>query len=107
MIQFAAEGLWGRGIYFAENSSYSDNYAHTLPGNKERQMFLAEVILGDCVALEQDSSLRLPPPKSVKNSSLAVELYDSVQGTTGGSTVFIVYDNNKAYPSYLITYKRF
>jgi hypothetical protein len=31
--------------------------------------------------------------------------YDSVQGETNGSTVYMVYANKKAYPEYLITYK--
>ena len=31
--------------------------------------------------------------------------YDSVKGQTGGSDVYMVYTNKKAYPEYLITYK--
>jgi hypothetical protein len=30
--------------------------------------------------------------------------YDSVCGVTGGSRVFIVYENGRAYPEYLVTY---
>ena len=33
--------------------------------------------------------------------------YDSVSGDTGGSKVYITYDNDKAYPAYLITYTVF
>jgi hypothetical protein len=31
--------------------------------------------------------------------------YDSVKGITGGSDVYMVYNNKKAYPEYLISYK--
>jgi len=73
-------------------------------------MFLAEVIVGDSFYCESDASTRaykVPPEKQAKRSvlGLANERYDSVSGTTQGSKVWIVYDNNKAYPSYLISYK--
>jgi len=52
-------------------------------------------------------SLRIPPvrPSKSKDVNFAVERYDSVGGFTNGSNVFIVFDNNKAYPAFLITYK--
>jgi hypothetical protein len=34
-----------------------------------------------------------------------IDRYDSVKGFTGGSDVFMIYSNKKAYPEYLITYK--
>ncbi len=45
-IKFANEGYWGRGIYFARNASYSDNYSHP-HSNGQRGIFLANVILGE------------------------------------------------------------
>jgi len=108
MMQFAAEGYWGRGTYFAEKACYSHHYS-SIPKNdpNNRQMFLAEVIVGDAKFMKPDRSLVVPPekPKKEASSGLAVERYDSVTGVTGGSRVWIVYDNNKAYPTYLITYK--
>jgi len=91
--------MWGKAIYFAEKSSYSDNYAFK---TKEgyRQMFLADVILGDCVNLNTDKTLITPP--CVKGTS---KMYDSVAGVTKDTNVFMVYANKKAYPSYLITYE--
>lgn len=35
----------------------------------------------------------------------AVKRYDSVNGTTGGSQIYMIYSNRKAYPEYLITYE--
>jgi|688.fasta_scaffold2825093_2 hypothetical protein len=45
-MRFSDEGYYGIAIYFAKNASYSDNYCHTLP-NGDKQIFLAEVLLGD------------------------------------------------------------
>jgi hypothetical protein len=50
--------------------------------------------------LLSDPSLTMPP--LVEGSNLR---FDSVKGNTGGSDVFMVYSNKKAYPNYLITYK--
>ena len=36
--------------------------------------------------------------------SFAGERYDSVSGQSGGSDIYMVYDHDKAYPAYLITY---
>ena len=41
-MRFSADGMWGRGNYFAENASYSHNYAHQLSGG-QKMMFLAMV----------------------------------------------------------------
>ena len=43
----------------------------------------------------------MPPPKENDPN----DLYDSVSGVTGGSNVFIIYENQKAYPAYLVTFK--
>ena len=103
-MRFSARGLWGQGIYFAVNASYSDNYAHITTNG--RQMFLAKVVVGaTSVYLRSDKSLRMPPRKpSITKILFAGERYDSVSGNTQGSEVYIIYDNQKAYPFYLITY---
>lgn len=92
--------MWGRGNYFAANASYSHGYAHPLPDGT-LQMFYARVILGNCKALAPDNTIREPP--FIEGS--ATVRYDSVTGVTGGSNVYMVYSNLKAYPEYLITYR--
>jgi len=108
MIQYASAGYWGTGTYFAERACYSHFYAYNVkehPGY--RQLFLAEVIVGESVLLKPDRELRVPPVKQNRSGTtdLAVDRYDSVEGVTGGTRVWIVYENNRAYPTYLITYK--
>ena len=102
-------GRWGTGAYFAVNASYSDaNYAHHSAGTK--QLILAKVLTGESYRSPPDSNLRKPPVKkshahSVMSSGTFIdELYDSVCGRTNGSDIFVIYDHEKAYPDYLITY---
>lgn len=88
-------GLWGKGLYFAVNSSYSDIYSHIEDkGEKERSMFLAKVFIGNSYQTKQDNSITRPPSN-----------FHSMTGETGGSHVFILYENSLAYPSFLIVYR--
>ena len=49
-----------------------------------------------------NGSLNHPPLNPNKGQNFH---YDSVQGTTGGSVVYIIYSNDRCYPEYLITFK--
>ena len=89
--------LWGRAIYFAEKSIYSHSSYSFIVNSKtnERQMFLADVILG-----------RHTEQKKIAEKDLTCPSvgYDSVYAVTGGSDVYMLYENNRAYPKYLIKY---
>ena len=102
-FRFCSRGMWGLGTYFAVNAKYSDeNYAYGSAGCA-KQLILAKVLTGEAYWSRSDPSLKKPPVK--KNSETFVdESYDSVQGNTKGSDIFIIYDHEKAYPEYLITY---
>jgi len=108
MIQFSGTGnQWGHGIYFSEQASFMEDMAH-MNHNQEKLMFLSEVIIGDTYYCTKDSSLRLPPEKTTK-SKTSIDFsqlrYDSVSGdSSDGEKVYTVYENNKAYPTYLIKY---
>ena len=99
-MRYCNQGMWGRGSYFAVNASYSDRYAHV--ESNVRQILVAHVLTGHSYYSQPDGSLTKPPfrPSTVKRR------YDSVHGDTGGSRVYITYDNEKAYPAYLISYIR-
>ena len=121
-FRFGNAGMWGKGAYFASDANYSDSYASTifngnqasyasnsLYGNQasyassifqEKQMFLAFVLTGHSVHLQSNHQLDKPPLKPGK-----AERYDSVNGTAGNTQIYIVYDHDKSYPAYLITYK--
>lgn len=99
-MRFSAQGMWGLANYFAHNSKYSNDYSSKTAAG-ESQMFMATVNVGKFFEMNPDRSLKMPPllPGS------QADRYDSVKGHTGGSDVYMVYSNKKAYPSYLITYK--
>jgi O-acetyl-ADP-ribose deacetylase (regulator of RNase III) len=104
-MRYGRNGMWGVANYFAVNASYSNGYAYN-SGNG-RQMFLVKVLTGDTYTCAPNGSLRMPPEKPSTTSGgvqVAQMKYDTVSGTTGGSQVFMTYDNDKAYPAYLITY---
>jgi hypothetical protein len=67
-------------------------------------MFLCLVETGDFIHLNPDSSLKQPPVKPNTSNIFETVRYDSVEGVTGGSTVYIIYEF-RAYPYYLISYK--
>jgi hypothetical protein len=86
-MRFAREGYYGIANYFAKNASYSnmDPYCHILPSG-ERQLFLAEVLLGDYPyipdpgnedARKENRALRMPPNNTANN-----KMFDSVKGNT-------------------------
>ena len=100
-FRFASEdSLWGQGIYFAVNASYSDRgYAYHLSGGK-KQLILAKVVTGESGYMSKQQKMSTPPLKPGET----VERYDTVQATTGGTEIYVVYDHEKAYPAYLISY---
>ena len=103
-FRFASKGMWGEGAYFAVNASYSHNYSYSGLGTcSKRQMILALVLTGETHRCPPDSTLKMPPVKRM-DGAFADERYDSVNGQTNGSEVFIIYDFEKAYPAYVITY---
>ena len=107
-MKFSSKGYYGNAIYFAKNASYSNNgYCHKLPSG-ERQLFLAEVLLGEYPFIpdpegekkrKPNSALKMPPTNPANN-----KMFDSVKGYSLGSDIFMVYQSNKAYPRYLVTY---
>ena len=84
-------GHWGLAIYFAKNASYSNFYGHNLASG-EKQMFLAEVLLGDYPLpySPRNEYLKQPPKKPSNNK----ERYDSIKGNHKNSDVYMVYKNH-------------
>ncbi len=104
-MRFSREGLWGRANYFAQDASYSNDYAYNGKGIKE--IMLAQVLTGDSYACNADRTLRMPPEKPSQDSdrsSQLIQRYDSVSGVTNNCKVFMTYCNENAYPAYIIRY---
>jgi hypothetical protein len=104
-FRFGSEDcLWGKGTYFAVKASYCDSrFAfHTPRGNK--QVFVARVLTGRSVHLPKPNRALKAPPRLPDSPT---DSYDSVNGVVENplrSHVYVVYDHDKAYPAYLITY---
>ena len=93
-------GMWGRGLYFAVNSAYSDEYAFTTGGaNQQKSFMLTQLLVGECTHLPSDTTIKHPP-----SNEKTRRRFDTISGDTGGSKVYIVYENGRAYPDYLVTY---
>jgi len=107
-MRYSNSGMWGRGIYFAVNSSYSGtNYFSTTKDGK-KQLFIASVLVGAPLECPSNNAIIHPPvnPKLLEKKIIGkMSYYNSITGVTGGSQVFIVYSNYLAYPSYLVTYE--
>ena len=105
-MRHSSVGMWGCGIYFAVNASYSkDNYAHKKSDNT-RSIIFARVALGDVIELPKNNSYRLPPEKQVgQGKKFAVQRYDSIKGNTRRTDIYIIYENSRAYPEYIVTFK--
>ena len=109
-MRYSNQGMWGQANYFAVNASYSNDYCYrTSDGFKE--IFLVKVLTGDSYRCEPNRSLRKPPVKPTGDGNKSGTFrrptrleYDTVTGDTGGSQVFMTYDNDKAYPAYLVRY---
>jgi hypothetical protein len=118
--------FWSRGIYFAEDSVYSHSYAFKpefLPATAanddgrpvgevgEREIFYAKLLIGNAITMHHDSQeeidrcrdLTLPPFIDERDPNLR---YNTVTGTVADSQVWIVYENGRAYPDYLVRYYR-
>jgi len=100
-MQYANDGMWGRGLYFAVNSSYSDDYAHpSIVGTK--LFMLCRVMVGDTIKQDSDRSIRKAPERLGLKEKIP---YESIEGFTGNSVIYILYRMRRAYPEYLIEYK--
>lgn len=88
---------YGKGCYFATNSSYSDSYAEAGP---DKSMFVAKILPGEYV--RGNISYCRPPHKD--ESDQTSDLYDSCVDDEEDPEIFVIFDNNQIYPEYLIRY---
>jgi len=104
-MRYSRDGLWGKGNYFAVNSTYSVGYSHKTTDGYQ-QMLVARVLTGASFRSAQ-KRFQVPPLRegTGQGEGEVQRRYDSVQGETNGSTVYITYDNDHSYPEYLITFK--
>lgn len=87
--------VYGQGCYFAKEACYSDQGTYSKPnGNGEKCMFLAYVLVGNCIQ---------------GNTSFNEGNIPSNEQTTVNNlqnpTIFVTYDDDQVYPAFLVVYK--
>jgi Leucine-rich repeat (LRR) protein len=90
--------VYGKGVYFAKNSSYSASTTYSPPDSSNvQQMFLCRVLTGHtCVG----TNGQLVP--DVRDASRHI-LYDCT--TNSDKSIFVTYHDSQQYPEYLIRFK--
>uniref|UniRef100_H3A6R6 Poly [ADP-ribose] polymerase n=1 Tax=Latimeria chalumnae TaxID=7897 RepID=H3A6R6_LATCH len=93
--------VYGEGTYFAVNASYSagDTYSQPEQGSQKKMIYRAKVLTGDYCKGQQ--GFKEPPLKDPKGR----ERYDSVVDGDN-PTMYVVFQDNQAYPEYLIVLKK-
>ncbi len=84
--QFSNQGTWGKGIQFAVNSSYTDNYAHMLPDGT-KQIFFCCILVRKYI---QTKTSKCCWQSATQHS------YNSVAGRADTLTFYIVCDVRQA-----------
>lgn len=93
---------FGKGTYFAVNSSYSASDTYSKPDvNGKKYMYYVRVLTGTYTL--GNKSLIVPPLKDPKNPT---DLYDTVTDNIQCPNLFVVFYDYQAYPEYLITFKK-
>lgn len=82
-MRLSQKSLWGEGIYFAVNASYSDAYCYN---SSEDRCSWQKLLLVITLEQKKNNTFKHPPYKD----QVEVIMYDSVMGNTGGSDVFII-----------------
>ena len=90
--------VYGEGVYFAVDASVSSKYA--LPdayGN--RYMFYSSVLTGSYSI--GTKGITTPPVKNVE----ALEWFDSVCDNLYSPSMFVIFNDTQAYPSFLVIFQ--
>jgi O-acetyl-ADP-ribose deacetylase (regulator of RNase III) len=103
MMQLSRPGMWGKGIYFADKFSYSaeaNGGRYAFQTGDEKQVMFVKLLAGAVEVMDPNRDLKHPPDKQDGSETR----FDSVQGNTCGSDVYIVYENRRAYPQYRVQF---
>ena len=103
----ALSGLYGAGVYFANQSCKAGQYAQK-DAKGEKIIIVSRVALGDpYYASSHLSQMRRPPDRNAQTWGAGLT-FDSVVANTSSSQAhreLIVYDHRQAYPEYVVHYR--
>ncbi|XP_032823295.1 protein mono-ADP-ribosyltransferase PARP14-like isoform X2 [Petromyzon marinus] len=91
---------YGNGVYFAVSASYSAQPTYSpAESDGSKYMYRTRVLTGDFTTGKQ--GMIEPPPKGQQNAVL----YDSVTDNMNNPSMFVIFNDNQAYPEHLIKFK--
>jgi len=90
--------MFGRGSYFARDSSYSIDYCTGADSQGAKYILQCRVVVGEYV--RGDSSMKTPPYKRG-----TTEKFDSTVNDDNNPSIFVVYTDAAAYPEYIIKFQ--
>merc|ERR1712070_990657 len=91
--------MYGKGVYFARDASYSSSTTYSRPNNKGVQhMFLCRIVVGEFCTGRRDA---LTP--DVRKGH---QLYDTTVNNVKNPAIFVTYHDAQAYPEYLVKFKQ-
>ena len=85
-------GVYGYGVYFAKDASYSSGYMTAKASNQPTYMFLADVLIGKCI--------------TGGNQSNAGKTYDNNVNVLGSPSIYTTVYHDGAYPRYIIAFHK-
>ena len=105
LTHFCPISVYGKGVYFARDASYSAYKIYAVPDKKGIQYMMAcRVVVGEYCPGKQDA---LTPDLRDASKNM---LFDSTVGLLGSDTmaspsIYVTYHDSQAYPEYLIAFK--
>jgi len=90
---------YGKGVYFARDSSYSSDPTYATPDAQGVQcMFLCRVVVGEYCRGVQNA---LTP--AVRNGNM---LFDTTVDDMANPSIYVTYHDAQAYPEYLVRFRQ-
>lgn len=103
-INYAADtNMFGRGIYFAKEASYSDNGYAYQTFNATKKMLYCKVNVGECQVMQQHEGRPDMKDTDIRDRQRNIR-YGCRMSNYHGSDIYIIYSTGRAYPEYLIEY---
>ena len=97
---------WGHAIYLSSSALYTDGCAHNT-GSGEKEIIVLKALIGDSYdyGTERKRELRVPPVKMGLQQSIVNVKYDSTSAITRNTIIYMIYENYRTYPLYIVRYK--
>lgn len=83
---------YGKGVYFASNSSYSHKYTDLNRNKNVGHMFICRILVGEMAV-------------GNKNMSVPPDNKDTTVDKMPDPNIYVIYKDSQAYPEYLLTYE--